>query len=166
MAPGIDLLRVVAGLDTHNRRDGMGCASSQSGNCAKWPYRGSPSEDTIAPTNRGFELRLLVIGLLGGAIAAVAFLATGSTTGFLQAGLFIAAVCCGTLTLGALAIVIVERIEDRLAHRKYRADVGISRSSSRDTAPTRTRCGVCNRAMQQLESIWVCSMCDRSFSHL
>ena len=111
-------------------------------------------------------MRLLLTGFVGGTIAAGAYLATGVTAGFAQAGLFITAVAFGTLTVGVLAVVVVEGLEDRLALRKYRRDARYPRLSSKDNTSSRTRCGVCNRAMQQLENIWVCSMCDRAFSHL
>jgi hypothetical protein len=111
-------------------------------------------------------MRLLVTGFVGGTIAAGAYLVAGITAGYAQAGLFIAAVGFGTLTIGVLAVVVVGGLEDRLALRKYRRDVGYPRLSSNGNTSSRTRCGVCKQAMEQLGSIWVCAMCDRSFSHL
>jgi hypothetical protein len=105
-------------------------------------------------------------GIVGGTIAAGAYLAAGITAGYAQAGLFITAVGFGTLTIGVLAVMVVEGLEDGLALRKYRRDVGYLQISSNGNISSRTRCGVCKRAMEQLGSIWVCGMCDRSFSHL
>jgi hypothetical protein len=111
-------------------------------------------------------MRLLMTGFVGGTIAAVAYLAAGITAGYAQAGLFITAVVFGVLTIGVSAVVVVEGLEDRLALRKYRRGVGYPRLSSKGNTSPRTRCGVCKQAMEQLGSIWVCGMCDRSFSHL
>jgi hypothetical protein len=114
----------------------------------------------------GVAMRLLMTGFVGGTLAAVAYLAAGITAGYAQAGLFITAVGFGALTIGVLAVVVVEGFEDRLALRKYRRGVGYPRLSSKGNTSSRTRCGVCKQAMEQLGSIWVCGMCDRSFSHL
>jgi hypothetical protein len=114
----------------------------------------------------GVAMRLLMTGFVGGAIAAVAYLAAGITAGYAQAGLFITAVGFGAMTLGVAAVVVVEGLEDRLALRKHRRGVGYPRFSSRGNTSSRTRCGVCKQAMEQLGSLWVCGVCDRSFSHL
>jgi hypothetical protein len=134
--------------------------------CAKMRPKPVATQGVRLQHPTGAAIRLLMTGFVGSTIAAVAYLAAGITAGYAQAGLFITAVGIGALTIGVSAVVVVERLEDRFALRKYRRGVRYPPLSSRGNTSSRTRCGVCKQAMEQLGSIWVCGICDRSFSHL
>lgn len=96
-------------------------------------------------------MRVVLIGIVGGAAALVAFGLSRMGHGLLHAGSFVSSLFLAALTVGLVVAALVSVWLDRarLARR--------ARPARRLRGAT---CGSCGRPLAQRDVLWVCPTCD------
>lgn len=103
-------------------------------------------------------IRILAVGTV---LAGAAWVVSRAGSGFLQAGAYMLALFIAVVTVGLTMDAMAERVEEwagleaRRARKWQRRDVAAAGSPP----PT---CGSCTKPLQQVNTIWLCAVCDQA----
>lgn len=111
--------------------------------------------------------RVALIGIVGGAVSIAALALARTSSGFVEAGSFLAAVFIVPVTIGLAIAAGVHGVEEwRAAVPAANADVASSVRTRRrwmrreSLRPRTVRCSTCGERMTRLQLIWICGLCD------
>ena len=106
----------------------------------------------------GTTVRVLVIALIGGVASGVALAASRISTGYTEAASFMLFIFFAVVTVGLAVSLGVNSLPDRVRKPLPAGELRRRRRWLRGGEVT--VCGSCRRPMNQLETIWVCGVCD------